>query len=846
MTGAALVRLAWRELQGGFRDGFAGFRVLLAGLILGVAAVAASGSIVDSVRAGLAQNARALVGGDLEVSRLYRPPADADRAVLARRGAVSEIATTRVMVRRADGEGRAVLAEFKAVDAAYPLVGRLGLSPDLPPAAAFAAQDGVPGVAVAPALLRRLGVAVGDRVKIGAADMRIVAELAAEPDGASVNFSLGPRVLGDFAALAASGLVQPGSLITYSLRLRADAAADNRVLVRTVKAELGDESWRMRGLSDAAPGIRRFLDTVGRFLAWAGLTALLVGGVGVANAVAAVLDARRPTVAILKSQGATNRQIVALHGLLIGAIAAIGIVVGLILGGLAPWPAAALIGGDAALPVAPVAAIYPLPLARAAGFGIVVAALFTAWPLLRARTIPAAILLRDVEESRKSPISPLAWTVLALLGLAGLALAATTGDRPLMGLGFAAGAAAVLALLRGLAHGAQRLLPLLAGRVRGVLGRIALANLARPGAPMVPVMVSLGLGATVLAALAQVQGNVSDQVGSDRTADRPTYFFIDIQPDQAQRFADLIAAHGARIEDTAPMVRGRVVAYAGHPADAAAVDPSVRWVLTGDRGFTAAAKPPRGADIAAGSWWTPDAAGPPQVSVERGVAEGLGLKIGDSLTVDILGREITATVANLRAVRWTSLSMNFAFVFSPGVIDAAPQTRIATVIAPPAAEAALERDVADALPNVSAIRVADVLEQVQSIADLGGRAVLAVTGVTVLAGLLVLGGAVASGLRDRINEAVVLKVLGARRRDLLRTVAWEFLGIGAIVGLFSAVAGIGVAWAVVRKVMGLDWLFLPGVAAAVAAACVAVGLATGGLVIGRVLAARPAAVLRHL
>ena len=838
-----LVRLAGRDLRGSLGNGFSGFRVLLAGLALGVAAVAASGAVVSSIEAGLTRDARALLGGDVEVSRLYTPPSADELAKLNALGRTSQVAEARAMARRDDGAGRAVLTELKAVDAAYPLVGAVRLDPALPAAQIFAVKDGVHGVAVAPALMRRLDLALGDRIRIGDAAFAVRAEVISEPDAATRLFTLGPRVLTDHDGLVATGLIQPGSLITYATRIAGSPAPTPAV----VEATLADEGWRVRGRDNAAAGTRRFLDTIARFLTWAGLSALLVGGVGVASAVSAALEARRPILAVLKSQGATNRQIVILHAIVVGAVAALGIALGLVLGGLAPWPVAALIANaDTPLPAAPIPAIYAEPLLRAAGFGAVIAAMFAWWPLLRAREIPAASLLKDSEADRRSPIPFLAWLILAVLLVAGLALAATSGDRPGTGLGFAFGAVAVLGLLRLVAYGVQRAVPLIATRVSGVLGRLALANLARKRSPMVPMMIALGLGATVLVALTQVQGNVSAQVGSDRTDDHPTYFFIDIQPNDSDRFHEIVASvPGARVEDDAPMVRGRVVRLNGAEADPSKVAPDVRWVLNGDRGFTAAAEPPRGAEISGGAWWQGTPA-TPQVSIEQGIADGLGLKIGETVTVNILGREITATVANTRRLRWTSLSMNFAFVFSPGVIDAAPHTMLATVKAPPAGEAPLERAISAQLPNVSAIRVADVLERVQGVSDVGGRAVLAVTGVTVLAGLLVLAGAVSSGLRDRLNQAVILKVVGAKRRDLMRVTAWEFLAIGTIVGGFAVLAGSAAAWAVVTSLMRLEWTFRPEAAIAVAAACAIAGLATGATISGRILAARPARRLRHL
>ncbi len=841
-TFATLLRLAGRDLAGSFAHRLSGFRVLLAGLILGVAAVAAAGSVVSSVEAGLRHDARALLGGDVEASRLYTPLSPPERARLEAFGRVSEIAETRAMVRRADDTGRAVLAELKAADDAWPLVGAVRLDPPLPLAEAFRVEDGVRGAAVAPQLLRRLDLAVGDLVRVGEATFRIRAAIRFEPDGGGRSFVLGPRLLTDIAGLNDTGLIQPGSMITWDSRVAAEPAPD----LAAVRAALG-ETFRVRGLESAAPGTRRFLDTIASFLTWAGLSALLVGGVGVASSVTAALEARRPILAVLKSQGATNRQIVVLHALVIGAVAAAGILLGVALGALAPWPVAKLIAGvETPLPAAPIPGLYAAPLLRAAGFGAVIAAAFAWWPLLRAREIPAASLLKDAEGDTRSPVPPLAWAILAALIAAGLALAAGTGDRPVAGIGFVLGAAAVLAGLRGVAWAAQKAVPLAAARVSGVLGRLALANLARKRSPMVPMMIALGLGATVLVTLTQVQGNVSAQVGSDRADDHPTYFFLDIQPADAERFRAVVASvPGARIEDDAPMVRGRVVRINGEPAVAENLPPDARWVVRGDRGLTASVDPPRGAEIVSGAWWQ-GAPPTPQVSLADGVAESLGLKIGDTVTVNVLGREITAAVASVRKVRWTSLSMNFTFVFSPGVIDAAPHTRLVTVKATPEAEAPLERAVAAALPNVSAVRVADVLERVQGISDVGGRAVLAVTGVTVLAGLFVLGGAVSSGLRDRLNQAVVLKVLGARRRDLMRVTAWEFLAIGGIVGGFAVAAGSAAAWAVAVHLMRLEFTFRPGAAVAVALVCAVAGLATGATISGRILAARPARRLRHL
>jgi putative ABC transport system permease protein len=339
--------------------------------------------------------------------------------------------------------------------------------------------------------------------------------------------------------------------------------------------------------------------------------------------------------------------------------------------------------------------------------------------------------------------------------------------------------------------------------------RLAIANLCRPGAPTGQVMLSLGIGLTVLVAVALVEGNLAREI-EDRLPDMaPAYFFLDIQGGQLAGFAAIVhATPGASFEEV-PMMRGRITRLNGVPVADATVKPDARWALDSDRGITYAATLPPGSRLAAGKWWPADYRGSPLVSFDAGLAHGMGLGVGDSLTVNLLGREITARIANLRHIDWQRLGINFIMVFAPGTLEHAPQTHLAVVYLPQGGNERLVRDVTERLPNVSAIDVRDALAAVDRIVGMIGRAVRLTALVTLAAGVLVLGGAVATGHRRRVYDAVVLKVLGATRAAIGSVFLIEHGVLGLCCAVAAAMLGTVAAYLLVTRSMGLDWVFLP-------------------------------------
>lgn len=824
------LRLARRELRGGAR----GLWLVLACLALGVAAIAAVGTLRAGIEAGLQADGARILGGDLEIRGGYQP---VDTATLdwvrARGGTISEVRMLRAMLVAPSGERS--LVELKATDGRYPLFGELRLDPAVPLSGAVVVAE--------PTVADRLGLTTGDAVRLGEAQFTFVARITEEPDRVATPTVFGPRAIIPLDQLAGTGLAQPGSLISHEYRIRLREGVSARAFANDLRAAFPSAPWRVRLAEQAEPGVNRFLDRAASFLTLAGLTALLVGGIGVATGVRAWLEARARTIATLRCMGAPSTAIFSAYLFQVLALSAVGILFGLLAGWGLTFLAAQLLAG--ALPVPPRMGFYPAPLGLAALYGMLTALTFALWPLGRAGRIPGAALFRDMfrTEARRP-----GWRVMALNALTAAALVALvilTAEQPFFAMAFCAGAAVALVLFRlgaaVLMWGARRL-----SHIRRPAIRLGLANLHRPGAATPIMLVALGLGLTTLAAIAQIEGNLRAAIGNEMPNRAPNFFFIDIQPDQVRDF-DRLARETPGVEEVRRVasLRARISAVRGIPAEEYQTTPDTAWALRGERGLTYTAEMPEGTRLVEGRWWAPDHSGPTLLSFDANLARGWGVGIGDTITVNVLGREVEMTIANLRQVEWRSLAMNFTLVASPGLLSAAPHTHIATVRGDPAQDGLLLRRITDALPNVSGVRVRDALAQV---AELLGRIATALTAtgsVTLLAGALVLAGAVAAGQRRRVREAVVLKTVGATRGQIRRAFLVEFGALGAFAGLLAAAAGTAAAWGVVRGIMRQEWLFLPGTLALTVLGCMVLVLAFGYAGTALALRARPGPLLRN-
>ena len=840
------LRLALRELRAGLN----GFAVFLACIALGVMAIAGVASISRSLSDGLGREGRRILGGDLAFNLINREATDAERQALAREGRLDIVASLRAMA--VAGSGDAALVELKAVDpATYPAAGDIATDPPGRLADLLAERDGVPGALADPALLTRLDVKVGDRIALAGHAVAIRGTIVSEPDKIAGGIGFGPRLMVSEPTLRATGLVQPGSLNRWSYRLLLPPGAPDADLDAAqarIRAATPEAGWEIRSRTNADPRFAKSIERFTQFLTLVGLTALIVGGVGVGNAVHAFVERKRPSIATLKSVGAPGSQVVALYLTQVMLIAGLGTLIGLVIGASLPFLLDALFAADLPLPLNPTLA--PGELALAAAYGLITAFAFAITPLGRAHDVPVSGLFRDtVDPARVSPRWRYRiWLAASLAALVGLSVA-TAFDRR-VALIFIAAAAIAFGLLHLVALG----LMALARRMphpRWPAPRMALANLHRPGALTPAIVLSLGLGVTLLVTLSLIDANVRRTISATLPARAPNLFFLDIPSRDAAQFREFLAraAPSGKIEDV-PMMRGRIVALNGVPASKIRPPEDAAWVLDGDRGITYADTVPDGSSLTEGAWWSAEQGAKPLVSFEADLARQLGLKLGDTVTVNVLGRDLTATIFNLRRVEWRNLGINFVMVFSPGTFRGAPHSDLATLTLPGGTDAAAEnrvlRDVAKTFPSVSAVRVKDALD---AIGDLVGRLVLAIRGasaVAVLASLFVLAGAIAAGHRARLYDAVVLKVLGASRARLLTAYALEYAALGLATALFGLLAGSLAGWVIVAKVMHLDFrLDLSGaLVAAVAAVALAILLGLAGT--WRILGQKPALYLRQI
>ena len=839
------VRFSLREMRGGL----SGFLIFLTCIALGVAAIGGVNSVARAITAGVANEGQALLGGDLRFELNQREVTAPERAFLDSLGTVATSANMRSMVRLEDGSDQ-TLAEVKSIDTAYPLYGALATEPQLPYTDLFGEKAGVFGAAAPDLMFERLGLKPGARVKLGNAIFELRAKLLAEPDAVSDGFGFAPRLLISQEGLAASGLVQPGSLVEHASKVKVPVGtseADITAMRTRATTDFPQAGWSIRTRTNAAPALSSNIERFSQFLTLVGLTSLVVGGVGVANAVRAYLDGKRGVIATFKSLGASGGFVFTVYLVQILIIAGIGILIGLVLGALMPFVASAALQN--VLPVPAEGGIYPGALAMAALFGLLVTLAFALLPLGRARDVPATALFREMGfEGSSLPRRIYVGLALDIAVVLALLSIWFSGDRRIAMI-FVGAVIFSFIVLRVVGNGVQWLARK-SPRVRSTSLRLAIGNIHRPGALTPSVVLSLGLGLTLLVTLALIDGNLRQQITGSLPERAPNFFFVDIQPDEVQDFAAFIKAQAPKGDLVqVPMLRGRVVEINGLDVQKVKVPAQGAWVLRGDRGLTYSDAIPENASLAEGVWWAKDYAGEPLVSFSAQEGREIGLKVGDTLTVNVLGRNVTARIANFRDVKWESMGINFVMVFSPNTFAGAPHSWLATLTEKDATseqESKLLNAVTRQFPAVTSVRVKDALDIVNRLVGQLGTAIRAAASVALIASVLVLSGALAAGNRARIHDAVVLKTLGATRRTLIAAFSLEYALIGLATAAFALFAGGVASWFVVSRVMGLPSSFSPQVAlvTVVAALVLTVGFGLAGT--WRVLGHKAAPVLRTL
>ena len=787
--------IAKRDLASGFR----GLRLLLVCLFLGVGALAAIGSLTSAIQGELDNQGQVILGGDLEVELWQRMPTVAEMAYLEELGTISPGYRLQAMATTPDV---AVPVELKAVAPNYPMYGALLLQDG---STAGAPQAGE--AYLAPGAAERLGVAPGDSFSLGTQQVSVAGIIAEEPDRLSEGFALGQTIIVPHALPEDAGLVAPGAMFQTKTRIAFDGQRDPDTVAEELEAAFPDSPFDIRTRNRASPGADRFVSRMGEFLTLVGLAALVIAGIGIGGGVNSYLEARRNSIATLKILGATSRDITRIYALEIGIAASIGAVAGLLAGVLVTPLLASALGS--LLPVSTAFVFDPLALLRAAAFGLLVALVFAAPPLARAKHFPAMALMR-------AGVSPLSqqWRGAALpvgLGIVAIvALALIGSENPLLTAMFLGGAAAVLGFLallgRAIRWAASRV-----PRPSDPIVRAAVANLHRPGAATGSLVTALGFGLSAFVLLAGVQSSLDGNIRQSVPAQAPDYFVLDVPRDGVEQFRGLVSesAPDAAVQ-TVPTLRGSITSFGPEDAMVRVDQMEERegtWGLRGERGLTYSDTVPQGNAVTSGEWWDEGYSGEPLVSVDEELAKAAGIAIGDMISISVLGVDFTARVANTRRIDWESLGFNNVWVFSANTFANAPHNLAATIDLPEGTQAdGLLRTLVTAFPSSSVIEVGPLLTEARTILDQVSLAILAAASVAVLAGIAVLLGAIAAARAARIYDTVILRVLGASRRQLLALQFAEFGLLAAVLALVALALGTGVAWLVIVQMFEFEWL----------------------------------------
>ncbi len=830
------LKLTMNELKFGWKH----FKVFLACLMLGVTVMACVNSVASLVQTALNEQANSILGGDAEVVLRGMEATDEQRQYLESFGKLSSITSLRTMLYFGE---EATLVEIKAVDAAYPLIGDLAFEPSLNRDVLFAEN----GVAVDSVLLSQLGLKIGDIIGLGKAKYTVRAVIASEPDRAFEIFSFGPRVMMSQSALRNSGLVNTFGLIDHRYRILQDndsAQTSNfdKAVQEGLNIKFPNQSWRVSGVNDGNQIVRRFTDQLLSFLALSGLATFLIAGIGIASSARSYLSKKLKTIAILKTLGGSRAQIALTYILVLGALALVSGMIGsaiawLVVTSLIPFiiPVLPILSSVKSLPLA--------PMLLAVWYGFLITFLFSIPALYSALKTQPSLLFRSkssVLVMTHDRYSIMLITVFAAALIFTLLLSAQDTLFILSALGIIAAAFLIFSLctlaVKALAKKAKPKTPWL---------KLAVGNLYRPGSTTGTVVYAIGISLMVLIALLLTESNLQARITKLVDEQAPSLFLVDVQSDQVEPLQKILSNYASSEHIMIyPMIRGMITQINGKPVDVSAVPEDIQWAVRGDRGLSYAAQLPKNANLVQGEWWPENYAGKPLISVDNRFMEGLGLKIGSTLTVTILGEEITATVASARTIDYTSFQINFSLMMSPNVLEAYPKTFLSTVYLNQG-EQQLARQIAKELPGITIVRTKQVLDTIREMIGYIAIALRITVAISLFAGILVLIAALSATVEQRLYDIAVFKVLGARKADILKACSVEWILLALITSLIAAGIGTFSAYLINQRFRATEFNIMPEITVITVLSCIMLIWITGYLTNNRLFNFRPSAMLRN-
>lgn len=834
-------RFALREIRFAFKQ----FRIFIACLFLGTAIIAAVGSVTQNIAESLARDARVFLGGDVEIETNQRELSEEEMAYVTETAEyVSTVSELRAMAHTEDFSDSSLI-EVKAVDDYYPIYGELETNSGLPREELLSFKDGHWGAVPLEAIATRLNLKVGDKINIGNLQYEVRGITAKEPDSSNAGFQLAPSILVDRASMDDTGLITFGSLVEYNYRLKLPEGADAKLYETTTEEAFPDSDWRVRNYSSGGGSTQRFIDRMGQFMTLVGLTALLVGGVGVSNAVHGYLNSKTNTIATFKILGAQSDTIFQIYLQQILIMSAISITLGLVAGGALPFLFADFL--ESKMPIQITREFFFTPLLIAAYYSILISLIFTLWPLAKAKNISARQLFRiSISEPGENNIPKNYIIMIAVMVVMMLAMVFYTAEyRELTGY-FIGGMIASFGLLLGTGTLVKKGVSKLPRRFSPAL-RIALSNITRPGNSTLSIILSLGLGLILLTSISLVEFSLDSEIENRVDTDAPSYFFLDIQKADHDSFQEhMESQEGVSNYRTVPNLRGRITHVKGVPSEEVEVGPEARWILRGDRGMTFADEVPEDNKLVEGDWWPAGYQGDPEVSLSEDAYTALNLQLGDKITINVLGRSFEVAVRSVRSVDWGTFGINYAMMFDPYMLSSAPFTYVGTLKSTADREEANYREITQNYPNVTTVRLKEVLENVQVILLQIKGAIDVMASITIVAGILVLSGAIAAGHKGRIYDSAVLKVVGATRKDILKAYIFEFIILGVATGVVAILLGSIAAYGIVVGIMELEWTFSLSIPVITVSAAIIMTMTIGMFSIYKAMSVRPAQVLRGI